>query len=232
MSQKENTLTYLYHITDEHGLQEIKESGMLKPNIGEHSQIAEEKEKYLYLCDQPSIPYWQILLDKHILLQIPYDMLKDTELFVYTNYREYLTTEEIPYDKIKYIGTIEPDKNVMKELCIEYLYQISYVCTNIARYYDHHHVSETDINRDIRILLSCLKNLDYESISTCRITDTLYKYGESGAYTFVDTYKNTNEQLWSQLIKYPKDNTSTLRKKLYKYIKQTFPTYVLTINTG
>lgn len=59
----------IYHITDKPTTAKILKEG-LKPMIGPNSKLVDETEPAIYLCRRKDIYYWQILLQKFVILAI------------------------------------------------------------------------------------------------------------------------------------------------------------------
>lgn len=227
------TPDYLYHLTDQNSVAKILISGLV-PKIGENSKLCQEQHAYIYLCDRISVPYWQIILNKPCVIRIPYHVISDTKRYDYGNYCEFLTQESIPAEYITEILMPVFDRaNIMHQLNLSYLKSISYTCVSLARYYHYQDKDMTDyLRRNLNILTHTLNNLDYSVSNETALIDYLTAYGDDGEYAFTDTHMNTPTKLWEQLILYPKDELSELRKKLHNYIQQNFSDHLLSINTG
>lgn len=84
---------YLYHLTNKNLLSNILKEGLV-PNIGISSKMADEPEPAIFLCDNNSLPYWQILLDRDILLKIKILESGTYKVFDYELYKEYVFKEK------------------------------------------------------------------------------------------------------------------------------------------
>lgn len=223
---------FLYHLTSEDNWKEIQKTG-LTPTIGPNSKIHEEPEPLLFLCDRKSIPYWYLSLRLPVCIQIAYKDIGDNERWAYSLYDEYTTKNSIKPDKLQRVLLPEITDEHMRELCIEYIWNISRNCASIARYYEKHYVPAKVIKRNLSVMFTVLKNLDYKVCTTKEIIDTLKKIGNAGDFSFTDKYKMTNQRLWSQLLHYD-DNDELLahREALYQFITNTFSPEILKTNTG
>lgn len=225
-------MQYFYHITDKQALPSIMEKGLI-PQIGENSKIVQESEPCIFLCDNKSIPYWKAILGKKVVLQITGLDIGTMEGYPYHDYNEFIWKETIPPERIKRIHTIKTPVEIMRSLCTDYLWNISNMTRNFAMFYMYHEEfeQEEELLRMIKTQLKVIKNLDFSVLTTDETKDILINMGNEGEYTFLDTYLDTNERLWSQLIRYPEDSTTKYRQELYDFITLTF-TPLLYVNTG
>ena len=225
-----------YHVTTMDAAKQILKTGLI-PNIGPNSRVCHEETPRIYLCDKKDIPFWNILLDKNVILKIEFDHneLENYEEVSYKDYGEYMSTSSIPADKIK-LSRIKIDKeDAMKKLCIDTLYAISDVTRKVADYYNRPqwaHLTHDDIMQHLDVTICILERLDYSSLTKQHIKKELKLMGEELCMnTFVDYYFNTNLRLYQQLTQYPKDDLteklSTLRKLIENKLKG-----CLTVNTG
>lgn len=222
---------YLYHLCDNEDLENILKEGLV-PKKGPNSRLCYEPNFSIYLCDYKSIPYWSILLDKERILKVDKISHNSLERYKYSGYNEYLYHKKIEPSKIRVFEKQIDKKEAMHELCINYLYQISDITCNIARFYNNFSDFESILAPDLKRINTILNRLDYSVCSDEEIKKILIQDGEEGEYTFADTYLDTDKRLWSQLIEYPEDGLSELRKELYDFIKRTFSDDVLYCDTG
>lgn len=229
---------HLYHVTDKEHLPLILKNGLI-PQIGENAIICDEDAEAIYLCDCGSVLYWQILLDKPVVVRFPINAIPthDLEKFEYAGYEEYVTHHAIPAESIQKVSMRMP-KNItyaMRKLCINYLYTISDMCIQFARYYLHveqNDVSDTEADflmHTCKVLLVCLSRLNYKYLPT--LDEEIRKIGDSGEPTFLDMYINKGKRFYQMLLEYPDDEFTDYRKQLHAYIVQTFQNE-LHINTG
>lgn len=225
-----------YHITKQEYLDSIFAEG-LKPSLGDNSQLAYDNRPLVYLCKEKDLPYWQILLNNPVVLQVELD--KEPERFYYGLYSEYICEETIPTDCIiKVVDTLSPSEGHMKQLCLSYISCLSRFAVDCARYYDGQYDSydKKAVLEDLRLSALAYLNifterLDFSVLTKEEVRKELIDIGESGDYSFCDTYNNTDIRLYEQLLYYPEDELSEVRKKLYNFIKDTFEG-CLDVNTG
>lgn len=231
----------LYHLTEERYLTEILKNGLI-PQLGDKCKLIEDEREGVFLCGYDQIPYWQILLNRSVILQINDIDKYSLEEFLYSgNNKEYLSEQIIPPEKIKIFSLSASDfrtKEVMIELCTDYIYQISSLCVKCARYYNMPQLMNfekefciKDIIYNALKITAVLPNLDYTIDDMSRWVNLLKLIGEEGHYTFCDNYGNTENKLWQQLIDYPSDASEKVRREIYNFIQYTFP-FAETLDTG
>lgn len=231
-----------YHLTSQDELDSILQNG-IKCSLGDNSKSVNENEKRIYLCKYTDLPYWSILLGKSVVIQIKelgvniseYDTAK------YSFYDEYIYYRDIPAESVKHLDVKLDTRKAMADLCIDYLYDISRLTEYAAMLNNNKYLSrslsdrefEEDVSRYFNGFFAVMDKIDYSSISKEEIQDELVKAGENGMYTFCDMYLDTNNKLWEQLIYYNNCNGMLQEKykKLYNYIKSTFP-YLSDVTTG
>lgn len=229
-----------YHLTTEENAKRILKEG-LKTNIGERRAMIDDERTGIFLCKKSDVPYWMILLNLPVILEV-HDLDElDMEDYSYIKYHEYIYNKDITPDKISR-STIKPrKKKAMEYLCYRYIDSLSSFTVQCAVYY--YYANDPDIKGydgeerleslkyDANALLAVLPNLDYSILSKDDIKQHLKREGESGEYTICDSYEFTGHKLYVQLIHYPEDEFSEKRKQIYEYIKTTFKG-CLGISTG
>lgn len=225
---------YLYHLTNKTLLDSILKEGLV-PNIGTSSKMADEPEPAIFLCDNISLPYWQILLDRDILLKIKLLESDTYKIFDYELYKEYVLKDKIPNDRIEIIPLPKPSIEKYKKLLKSYICTISCACCYCAEYYTY---GKENTNITLDIIERCIltvqivaNRLDYSYMPRNELKDELEGLGQDGYYTFLDKYRSTNKSIWEKLIEYPKDNTYESREWLYNFVKKQFSN-VLDVDTG
>lgn len=235
--------TTYYHFTTTDALPEILKHG-LKPSIGARSQMVGETEPRLYLCNHRDIPYWKIILNLPVLLRIKQLDIPNCQYYEYSNCGEYLYTEPIPPNQITVLkaNTNACPDNVMKDLCLTYLQEISRLCVTTARYYTYKNtpknpewLTETHLKYNLHTLLYILKNLNYSKCTSKELRKELREIGDGG-FAFTDRYmypeyNRQMPQLYTMLIRFEKDDLYPLRHQLYKFITKNFKK-ALAIDTG
>lgn len=222
-----------YHLTKPEYLDYIFRDGLI-PQIGDNSSLVQEEEAAIYLCDWNSLPYWQILLDRTIALEVDIpDSLKEVR---YSLYSEYLVSEPIPADRLKAIKVAAPTKWHMRELCLDSLGVLSALSVRFARFYDgqfdeDREGCEHDLQLTVPALLKTMQRYNYSVLTRQEIRSCLKELGEDGEYTFCDTYNNTSVRLYEQLLDYPKDKLLDVRQQLNDFIITKFSD-CLDVNTG
>lgn len=215
---------YLYHITDQKKAKLILTEGLI-PGLGENSQICGEEERTIYLSDWHSIPYWQILLGKSTVLRVKKPEETVITSYDYNGYSEYLTAIEIPPEQItEYKSSQARIKPVMKDLCLRYLWVLSDVTRQCADYYSRteRYLTEEELIRQLSVMNTILTRLDYKGCDRKAILAEIRAIGENGAFAFTDRYFDTEERLWSQLVRYPDDKIKPYRSRLYEQILYSF----------
>ena len=232
----------LYHITSKENAEKILKEG-LKPMLGPNSKLCGETEKLIYLCRRKDIPYWRILLNRDVVLQISEDGIveNDMETFEYTNYLEKMLKQPIKPKHIKKVYIPKTQTEQMKQLCFEYIYNLSRFCVICARYYYYideygessEYITETlnEIKHSAKWLKGVLPNLDYSVLTKQEIKDQIRKMGEDCEYTICDLYCMENKKLYQKLIEFGDDELSDDRKFVYDFIKKNLKG-CLTIDTG
>lgn len=224
-------MKYLYHLTDAKNLPNILKNG-LKPGIGERSQVVGEEIPAIYLSKRADIPYWRIILGQTVLLQISNVDELNLEYFQYSCYGEYLCKEVIKPENIKRIYINKPTEQHMKDLCLNYLFSISQVIEYVIRFYHNQtSLTESDIYKMLESCLLVVNRLDYSVMDKKEIKRILEDYGDSGGYTMVDTYLNTDTRLYEQICNFKEDSLTEKCKELNNFIKTKFKG-CLTVNTG
>lgn len=225
----------LYHITDKPTAAKILKEG-LKPMIGLNSKLVDETEPAIYLCRRKDIHYWQILLQKFVILGINENAIKldNNSNFKYTLYEEFIIKHEIPPHAIKRVYMSNNRTKQNYDLCIYYLRNLSRYCEVCARWYDTPNPDKDwfdEIKLDSKLLTKLLPNLDYSVISKTDIKSNLKEMGENGMYTLCDTFYNENKRLYQKLIEYPNDELTKYRQQIHNYITTNLKG-CLNVNTG
>lgn len=231
----------LYHVTRKERINKIMKEG-LKPQIGENSALCFEQEPLVYLCDRKSAVYWAIMLDADAVVRVRYDFAEgELEEYQHSSTKECITSIAIPPECLKKeygIITEKTHREAMRKLCEDYIYGLSHICTQYARYYTddrncpymdkglHDYLASTTI-----ATIKIMENLDYDIMPPAEIRSLLREIGENGGYTYDDKYLDTGYRLYQMLKRYPSDDLETCRKQLYrlmtKKLKGTFR-----VNTG
>ena len=220
----------LYHLTNKEYLKAIRKEG-LKPMLGKNSECAMETSPRIYLCDRKNVAHWAIILGLDEVLRIRYDFAEDElEEYQHSTTKEYVYASTIPPAYIKKDVSMLTEKSrrkAMEDLCRDYIYGLSEICTCYARYYTD---DEKDSYMDpelhdwlmsvTRATIAIMKNLNYEVLSTKEMKTILREMGEDGNYTYDDTYLDTKHRLYQMLIRYPSDDLEAYRKTLYKLMKK------------
>lgn len=225
---------YLYHITDQKKAKTILTEGLI-PGLGENSQICGEEERTIYLSDWHSIPYWQILLGKSTVLRVKKPEETAITSYDYNGYSEYLTAIEIPPKQItEYQSSQARIKPAMEDLCLRYLWVLSDVTRQCADYYSRteRDLTEEELIRQLSVMNTILTRLDYKGCDRKAILAEIRAIGENGVFAFTDRYFDTEERLWSQLIRYPDDRIKPYRSRLYEQILYLFSDEQRYCNTG
>jgi hypothetical protein len=191
----------------------------IEPRIGYRSKGLED-EPVICLTEKDYIPYWRILLGLKSMAVIKLDCVPDDFNEInYTEYKEVRTKKLITPEHIELV-TIKSDRTArrkaMKTLCLNRINVLSWLCQNCARLYtdgvqktmSHREVEEFMIN-EYRIL----KRLDFSVLTLEEKRNYLKEYGESGEFTFLDTYWDTDKKLY-QLSMYNDPYTYEIRHKL------------------
>ena len=208
----------LYHITKKQNIESILSKG-LEPRIGRRSKGLED-EPVLCLTEKEYIPYWKILLGLKSTAVFRIKTIPDDFNEInYTDYKEIRTKKPISPENIE-LTAIPTNRTArrkaMKTLCLNRISVLSWLCQSCARLYtdgvqktmSHREVEEFMIN-EYRIL----KRLDFSVLTLEEKRNYLKEYGESGEFTFLDTYWDTDKKLY-QLSMYDDPYTYEIRHKL------------------
>lgn len=226
----------LYHLTTQNKIPSILYKGLL-PGLGSNSGKIDEHEEGIYLCDIRDVKYWQILLDCDTLIEVVGIKPEDCEKRPYSSYSEYIYKDSIPPRMVHRVKMPRQSNEAMRELCLSYMASMSYACVASARYYNY--LQDDEDKEEYRysmlayldMVLAVIDKLDYRVLTEGEKEKWLIEYGEDGAYTFLDTYLNTDTKLYQELICYPDDEFTEKRTQLYEFIKETFKQQ-LHLNTG
>ena len=227
-----------YHVTKKEYLETILKNG-LKPSIGDNSLLAQEDTPRIYLCAYDDIPYWKILLNADVVLEIS-NLDRDFDgTYEYEYYSEYITTISIPAEHITVMDYTIDTTEYMQTLCIDVLHRLSTYLMRCAQYYDREKdiVDNADEIYDAlkqlsRLYVMTLPRLNYQTCDTKLIESELrYRAEDCCEYTLCDEYHNTGERLWTQVKYYPKDDLYDSNMRIYEYIRNNLADK-LEIDTG
>lgn len=216
----------LYHITNKKNIESITKNG-LKPNIGSHSKKLETKP-VLCLTEKEYIPYWKILLGLKSTAIFKIDFVSDDFAEInYCCYKEIRTKTSISPEHLTLVE-IEPDQTkhqkAMRELCESRIYTFSWLCQSCARLYTdgiQKTMTHSEIDNFLNKEYAVLKNLDFSMLTSKEKQELLKDLGESGEFTFLDQYLNTEKKLY-QLSMYDDPHTRKIRRKIEKLIAKAF----------
>jgi hypothetical protein len=231
VTRKDRIMSKYYHLTSNENAKKILKEG-LRPIHGENSAAISDKREGVFLCKKDDIPYWKIILDLPVILEV--DDIEDdnVEIYKYTLYSEYVYPNVITFEKIKEVCLDIDIKNAMHNLCIDYLYIFSRFTVQCARYYDYRNKDLHDaLILSADSLISVMYNLDYTSCDKKEIMAELKEIGEIGDYSFLDMYYTTGRRLYQQLILYPQDDLTERRREIYRYLKK-YLKGCISVNTG
>ena len=229
----------LYHLTTIKNAELILKEG-LKCRIGERSKLVKEYRPGIYLTDIDSLPYWQLILDVPIILEVKNIQQDNLEKYDYHSYSEYIYSSNISSENINSVTMSYDVSKYNCRLSLDVLDTISDVCVRCAQYYnDNNKLSDYEKNDYIKglkhlLVLSkyLLNRIDLFSCKLEVVTEHLIGSAEDGEYTLCDEYKHTGLRLYEQLIHYRHDELTEHRKSLYEKCIEKFPEYIKNIDTG
>lgn len=229
----------LYHLTTIKNAELILKEG-LKCRIGERSKLVKEYRPGIYLTDIDSLPYWQLILDVPIILEVKNIQQDNLEKYDYCSYSEYIYSSNIDSENINQVTVSYDVSKYNCRLSLDVLETISNVCVRCAQYYnDQIYLSGCEKSDYIEALENWLilskYLLDKIDLFSCKrevVTEHLIDSAEDGEYTLCDEYKHTGLRLYEQLIHYRHDELTEHRKALYEKCIEKFPEYINNINTG
>ena len=229
----------LYHLTTAKNAELILKEG-LKCCTGERSKLVKENRPGIYLTDIDSLPYWQLILDVPIILEVKNIQQDNLEKYDYHSYSEYIYSSNISSENINSVTMSYDVSKYNCRLSLDVLDTISDVCVRCAQYYnDINKLSDYEKNDYIKglkhlLVLSkhLLNRIDLFSCKREVVTEHLIGSAEDGEYTLCDEYKHTGLRLYEQLIHYRHDELTEHRKALYEKCIEKFPEYINNINTG
>lgn len=226
-------MKYLYHVTDLNHANQILKEHCIKANIGDQSKQVNDPPA-VYLCSRENIPIWQLILGKDTVLQIPIeDISKTITKSNYTEYSEFICEENIHSEHITILTdhiTEREKVQANEQLCCSYLWMISRLCWFYARLY-HEQREYPYLEDETRTILTILSHFDYSKVPEKDLKQEIEKMREECIYSFTDTFCNTSNRLWEQLILYPTDSYSQIRRELYDFIHENLKP-ILFENTG
>lgn len=225
----------LYHITEKRNAYEILKNG-LNPRIGPRSKGI-ETEPLICLTEKEYIPFWKILLGLNTpkILKISITP-EDFKEITYASYKEIRIKQSIDPENIS-LTNIKTDhasrRNAMRLLCRDRINTISWLCQSCARYYTdgvQKSLSHKELEEFMTSEYKILKHLDFSVLTLEEKRDIIKDLGESGEFTFLDTYLDTDKKLY-QLSMYDDPYTYDIRNNLESLISDAF-TGCLDISTG
>lgn len=229
---------YFYHLTNEKSAQQILKSG-LKPRIGFRSFLMREKRPYIYLTDEKSIPYWEILLDRHVLLKIDANCLKyNYELIDYRYYKELVYDLTIPAQYIQRVNKIPCLTQEQKtDFQLFFIDNISTVCFHFANYTAYYKTNPKyamihyrNTQNYIQNLKHILRRIDFTNMQKNTLEQHLQSKTNRREMTLCDYYEhNKNQKLWEILEHHELATKKTIW--LHRWLENTFPTDYLSIAT-
>ena len=122
----------------------------------------------------------------------------------------------------------------MEDLCLRYLWMLSDVTRQCADYYSRteRDLTEEELIRQLSVMSTILTRLDYKGCDRKALLAEIRAIGEDGEFAFTDRYFDTEERLWSQLVRYPDDRIKPYRSRLYEQILYLFSDEQRYCNTG
>lgn len=229
---KKETSTYLYHVTNETKAESILKDRVLLPGRGDHCLSVNDMGA-VYLCSREDIPFWQLILGCSRVVRIPKRDIPQCAEFDYGRYKEFICRTPIQSKDIEDVSGQITKAELQKAntvLCCSYLWTISHLCMRYARYY-HEGTAMDEIITETKTVLDILSHFNYMDVPVTELKKEMEKMVDACAYTFADTYCNTDTRLWEQLVKYPDDEFSEIRTELHDFIKENLKP-VLFENTG
>lgn len=112
----------------------------------------------------------------------------------------------------------------MRELCESRIYTFSWLCQSCARLYTdgiQKTITHSEIGDFLNNEYAVLKNLDFSMLTSEEKRKLLKDLGESGEFTFLDQYLDTEKKLY-QLSMYDDPHTRKIRRKIEKLITKAF----------
>lgn len=227
----------LYHITEKRKVDSILKNGLL-PKVGKRSKNI-ESVPIICLTELEYLDVWKILLHLNQpavleirLPEIEHDdivsgLVENFDNVNYDGYKEIRTNAKIEPDCISLVKIPNDRKhkrNTMRMLCQNYIDSFSYVCTCCARHYAdgvRKYTTQEDIEGMLQSIYSILSHLNFSVLSTPEKRKYLKNFGESGEFTFLDTYLKSGKKLY-QLSMYDDDRTYDIRCKLEDLIRKNF----------
>ena len=226
-------MTY-YHVTKEEKLKSIFETGLV-PQIGENSKDIGETEEAIYLCSEKDIPYWTILLGSTVVLEVTLEQeINEDAKLQYSHYNEWKYYSVIPPENLKRVSLPTEDRIKDALLCLQWSYTLI-LCDDIMYvskgYHHEHFMFEDDVYYTLHCTIEVMKKLKYTELSAETKRSWLQDYGDDGAYTFCDTYCDTDLRMYQFLIHISDEKTYAIRKETYDFILEAFAG-CLDVDTG
>lgn len=229
-----------YHVTSMENAELILRNG-LEPRIGSESRAVGETIPYSYVCDEASIPYWQVLLGKSVVMQL---YIQNPENYVhstvqYDGYSEERLNVLVPAECIKLVHVQVNKREAVQHLCCNYLWTISMFCAECAKYYSaEYHDGAFHTPQQLNSLIQTgnaivhiLNRLDYGTVDAQQLQDELKTMGDSGEFTLCDTYYAESKRLWEKLTDYENDTLTELRSSIRSLLEKKLVGCLYT-NTG
>lgn len=216
----------LYHITEKRNIDSITKNGLIA-KIGPRSKGI-ESEPLICLTEKEYIVFWKILLGLHSTQILKIKNIPDEFNEInYSTYKEVRTNQNIPPEDIEPID-IRIDRttrrSAMRLLCRDRIGVLSWLCQSCARFYTDG-VQKSMSHKELEVFMTgeykILKRLDFSVLTTEEKRNYLKNYGESGEFTFLDMYLNTEKKLY-QLSMYNDPYTYDIRHKLEDLIAHMF----------
>lgn len=226
----------IYHVTKKENVESIMKNGLI-PQIGKNSILVGEAKPYIFLCEKESIPFWKILLEGDVVLEI-----KDRddgyseyiEGYSFATCREYNACDVISPNRISVYSKRTPvRKSHMRRLSRTELTDISYIVLQVIKWYDNYYDGQfrkehslSDITLNIRSLRTVLQRIDFSVLSNKEKNEELKELGESGEFTFADVYFSEKTRLYKKALQFAKENNDEELAKeltmLNRFIERNF----------
>lgn len=230
-AQKKKETGTFYHITTPECVDSILKNGLMA-QIGENAKLVGTEDPYVYLCYEKDIPFWMILLQSSVILEIT-GFKGVLESYPYNGYAELIALDSIPAKYI-HVSDLKPDlSEAMKHLCISYVYTLSNLCAEIMNYYENKYPWDKEyrdgLMEDIRSVAQTLKLLDYTCVPPEELKQAIWDSGD-GSYSFVGRYQNDyedeNSYIWKKIVSEETDLLYLYTKELSQTIQEKFPNFL------
>lgn len=224
---------YYYHVTTEDKVESILQNG-LQPQKGNNSEKVEE-ESLVFLSEWDSVRYWAAILGRKVMLRVPKDKVNSPERYNRGLYDEVLT--ESPVYGMELCDFYAPELSdiEMRKLICNYTGMLNMFCTNLANLYTRYPDSDVDtrtyLGNSISATLTVMKRLNWSVVTPSDLAKYLEEEGDDGEFTICDYYLNTGRKLYEQLVFYPVDALTPIRKRLHDFIVDKY-NVALYVQTG